>query len=371
MRATIYPGSRLVSGGDLPVAQVFGGFFGFFMTGEHFPRAWQNVCEASNFVLLFPAPLAALVWRRWHGRAVSAVEWSLAGYIAVLLTWTVVGWPRWLAVASAFGRSQPVRSLLGLGLANILLCCIWLARARTELPGSLRARLVVGGCLVTALLAYALHFDRVTSGFATRAQMALVVFVGGTASYLLLARRRAAFAACLLAPHLWSYALVNPVAVGLGPILESKLFQRVLPLVRRDPDARWAAYVDIGGPTFLKMMGANVFNGINIVPPMDDLRVIDPDGAGASVYNRSGYIVLVPEQGSTVRLTLVRDDLYEMGIDPKSDLLRRIGTRYVVLPAASTDPEFLAKTVVVEALPRFWIYRYLDDGGPARGPRQS
>jgi hypothetical protein len=368
MRATIYPGARVVSGGSLTVAQVFGGFFAFFITPEHFPLAWANVCEASNFVLLFPVPMAVLIWQWWDGRSVSPVEWGLLGYILVLLTWTIVGWPHWLAVASGFSRSQPVRSLLGLGLASILLCCVFLARSIVDGPRG--RRLVVFGGLAAALLAYVLDFDRATSGFATTGQIALVVLGGGLAGYLLLTRRHVAFALCVLVPHVWANGLVNPVAVGLGPILESPLIQRLSRFVAEDPNARWIVYGDFTTPTLFKMAGANVFNGINIMPRIDDFRVIDRDGAGMPVYNRSGYMVVVPEEGPNVGLQNVHDDLFEMRVDPNSDVWRDLGIRYVVLQAASTDPEFLAKATLEQTGREtgLWIYKYLDRGGSAPTP---
>ncbi len=358
MRATIYPGSRLLEGGDLTLAQVFGGFFGFFMTEQHVPPGWENVCEASNFVLLFPVPMAILVRRWWAGRAPTSVEWALVAYIVVLLTWTSIGWPRWLAFASGFGRSQPLRSLLGVGLASIVLCCRSLARPGDVLPASRTGRLAVGAGLLAASTAYALHFERVTSWFATPGQIALVALFAGATSYLLLARRRAAFALCILVPQVWSYGLVNPVAVGLGPVLKAKVLAEISSLVAEDPEARWVAYVDIASATFLKVAGARVFNGINIIPPVDDLRVLDPEGAAMSVYNRSGYILLTPEKGPAITWTIVRRDLYRIGIDPKSDAWRRLGIRYVALPAASADPEFIRRTELVRELPGLWIYRY-------------
>jgi hypothetical protein len=53
-RNTVYPGARAVSGGDLTIAKVFGGFFGFFMSETRSPAFWGNVCESSNFLMLFP-----------------------------------------------------------------------------------------------------------------------------------------------------------------------------------------------------------------------------------------------------------------------------------------------------------------------------
>ena len=67
-------------------------------------------------------------------------------------------------------------------------------------------------------------------------------------------------------------------------------------------------------------------------------------------------------------LSNVREDQYEMHVDPKSDVWHALGVRYVVLQSESSDPEFLAKTALMQPLPRVWIYKYLDGGGPSAPP---
>jgi hypothetical protein len=44
---------------------------------------------------------------------------------------------------------------------------------------------------------------------------------------------------------------------------------------------------------------------MNIVPPLRDLRSIDPQGAGMDAYNRYGYMLQVPGQGPGVTFTPV------------------------------------------------------------------
>jgi len=360
MRGTVYPGSRSSSGGGVALAQVFGGFYGFFMAQEKYPRTWGNVCEASNFVLLFPVPVAALLWQAWRRQRVTGPEWGLIIYLAVVLSWVILGWPHALAAASGFGLSPGTRSLLGLGLASVLLCCIFLARTRAELPRGLGPRLLIAASLLALLVAFAAEFNRVTAGFVTGDQVLVVSLVACAAGYLLLTRKRLAFAACILMPSIWSYALVNPLAVGLGPILHTKLFQQVSRIVDRDPEARWAVYGNFVTANLFKAAGAQAFNGTKIVPPLEDLRVLDPTSTAASTYNRYAHMELVPEQGSNVAFSLLQADLYAIKIDPMSDLWRQLGVRYVVLPFAATDPEFLAKATVALAFPDIglWVYKY-------------
>ena len=47
--------------------------------------------------------------------------------------------------------------------------------------------------------------------------------------------------------------------------------------------------------------------------------------------------------------------LFRSRVDPKSKMWRDLGVRYIVLPTASTDPEFLAKTTL-RASSDIWIY---------------
>ncbi len=360
MRGTVYPGSRISSGGDLTGAQAFGGFFGFLMSEGNFPRKWLNVCEASNFVLLFPVPLAALLLRARRGSGATALEWSLIVYLVVVLAWITVGWPHMAAVATGFGWSKGTRSLLGLGLASILLCCVFLARSSVDLPSGLGRRLAVAAGMLTIAGASALDFNRVTGGFGRSGQIVIATLVAVAAGYFLLARKRLAFAACVLVPNVLCYGLVNPLASGLGPILETRLFREVSRMVDEDPDARWTVYGGYVTADLVKAAGAQVFNGTKFVPPLDDLRVIDPSATAALGYNRYAHIALVPENGNAVTFTLLHEDSYVIRIDPKSDVWRRLGIRYVALPFAATDPEFLERAALALELPdaSLWVYRY-------------
>lgn len=360
MLGTVYPGSRMSLGGDVALAQVFSGFYGFFMSEASYPTKWGNVCEASNFVLLFPVPMANIAWRAWRSQPVTALEWSLVSYLVIVLAWMTVGGPHSLAVASALGLSPGTRPLLGLGLGSIYLCCIFLAKPRLDGSGGFGRQFLIASSFVAVLAVFALDFNRVTKGFATAEQIAIVSLVAGVAGYLLCARRRILLAVFILVPSVWSHGLVNPIAAGLGPILDTKVIYGVSEIVDRDPEARWVVYGNHVRADLIKTTGANVFNGTKVVPPLEDFRVIDPRASAEATYNRFAHIRLFPETGRGVAITLHQPDLYTIEIDPKSVLWRRLGIRYVALPFAATDVGFLAETALVLALPDvgLWVYRY-------------
>jgi hypothetical protein len=367
VRHTVYPGARRSLGGEITLAQLFSGFFGFFMTEQSFPPAWLNVCEASNFVLLFPIPLAWLGWRAARGRRVSALEWSLGVYCGLVTSWLIMGWPSALAGASGFGLSQGSRALLGLGLASTLWCCVFVSdRSEGRWEDRLAGHALVG--VFTLLVAlFSLYFIRETAGFATLSEALVVCAAAGLAAYLLLARHRRLFIATVLVPGLIAGAAVNPVAVGLGPILDTDLYRQVSRITEADPQARWVVF----GPSlladYLKATGANVFNGMKTVPPVGDFRRVDPADSAATYYNRYARLGLTARSDSLITYALVSADHVEMGADPKNPCWRRIGIRYVVLPRPSDDPGFLGIADPVLPLPQFglWVYRYRPAPAPS------
>ena len=144
----------------------------------------------------------------------------------------------------------------------------------------------------------------------------------------------------------------------MDPVLQAKPFQHVSQIVSKDPDAHWAVYGSYLVADLFKAAGAQVFNGTKVVPPLEELRVIDP--SAEQIYNRYAHITLTPTLNPTPEFHLITFDAYEIAIDPKSDLWPRLGIRYVALPLVPKDPEFLQRTTFLVALPevRLWVYRY-------------
>lgn len=360
INATAYPGSRVIEGGAVPLTKLFNGFFGVFFTEERFPAVWGNVCESSNYVLFFPVVAGAVLWRTVRRKGVSALEWTLLLYIALMVAWCMVGFPRWFADPTAFSFIPEARTFLGIGLASVILCCVFLAKSQIDIPRHIAGRIVIGAVILAAIILFARRFNPYTDHFASKAEVNTVCIVVTIAGYSLLARKRAIFALAVLPPLVWAHAAVNPVTIGLGSLVNSPTLQKVAQIAAQDPGARWAIYDSYTLPDAFRTAGAQVFNGVKVTPQLDQLRVFDPTGANDSTYNRLGYFHLVPVQDQNASYLLERGDLFTLKIDPKSDLWRRIGVRYIGLQSKSTDPEFLAKTELIVESPaaEIWVYRY-------------
>lgn len=362
MRATVAPGQRVAWGGGVSFAQAFSGYYGFLMSEAAFPGAWGNVCEASNFALLFPALVAALVARGVAGKRVATFEACLLAYLAATLVWLLAGWPPAVARWSGFSLVAGTRALLGLGLASVLWCCTWLAGGSDggERLGG-RAAAGASAAFLAFLIAHAFAFERATHGFAGAAQVALVCALWAAAAWLLLTRRLAALAALVLVPSAGVHGLVNPVTRGLGALTGSELFTAARPIAAGDPGARWIVYGPSGVADLLKAAGASVWNGTLIVPPLEDLAVLDPGGRRAHVYNRFAHVTLVSRTGPEIVFDAIGlpEDQYRIHVDPLHEAWRRLGVRYVVVEGPPRGTELAARAELVATAPeRGWrIYR--------------
>ncbi len=364
VHATVYPGARVAAGGDSTLAQAFGGLFDVWMSEGAHPRPYPNVCEASRFVLLFPLPLAALAWDAVRRRPVRPIEMALALYTIALFAWIVFGWPAPLARITGLALVPSARAMLGLGVASVLWCTVC-AAGRTGRRAHAPA-IAAGVALAAMALAVGIALRPSAPELLSGGRIALVTLAAGGAGYAIWSGRIAVLAACVVAPTLIAHALVNPLARGLAPIAQTRLHREASRLAAAEPGARWAVYGNYLFANYLKAAGATVLNGTRVVPDPELMRVLDPSGDGAAVYNRYGHMALATGETAQARFALTAFDAYAVTISPTSDVWRALGVRYLVLPAPSDSPGFLRMAAPALQFPEvdLWVYRLTD--GAAR-----
>lgn len=128
---TTYPGARRSTGGELSMFKLLSGFFEFFQSEDRFPRIYENASEASNFYPLWLA-VAALVAFQWRQiKTIPPMVIALGIVLLVLGLYCVLPLPQWVLSSSLLGFATERRTLLTIGIANIILCCVFLDRGRT------------------------------------------------------------------------------------------------------------------------------------------------------------------------------------------------------------------------------------------------
>jgi hypothetical protein len=358
---TVYPGRRQSAGGGYAVWQLFSGPIGFFESEDKVPPDFPNICEASNFYPLWPLALLGVAAGRVRRRiSVSPLLVMLTALIVGLSLYCVVHLPSWLLRATLLTYVHEARVLLTIGIANILLVCLFFDRYRNPVFGKSWA---LAGALSAALglgsLLYAIN-ARNSRFFGDRVHLTILIFVNAVVvtTFFWDSGRRwfpPAFALILIC----SNGLINPVMQGLGPLMESAAFREVGKLHDADPEGKWIAWGDYVTGQLAKAAGAPVFNGTKIVPDLPFLHQLDPERAYEPVYNRYAWIICTPQvMPEEVSFSLLQPDFYTIRLPPGLPLLRDAGYRYYVFPEKWRDVSFYDFSEVANTpADNLWIYR--------------
>jgi hypothetical protein len=363
MLNTVYPGRRFSTGGGLLNGKVFADFFGIFMTDLHTPTQWMNICEASGFIMFFPVLFYGIGYYYYKTKKSDPVLLSLSAFIIIGLIYVLIGFPGFLSKITLFSMTPDFRTLPIVGVGNCFLLIGYIASKKTEIknekPSWLEFGILAGASLIFMLIASSI-INKATDNFFSGLQVAIATILI-VASYLLIRYKylrwpRLALYILLLGMVLPNVT-VNPVTRGLAPILENPLVIDTKQIHDKDPQARWAMFGDTRLTHLLKANGINVFNCVKLVPPMKDMKVLDPSGKQDSVYNRYAWITINSKQiadllnskwGDTVVFRKTNQDGYIIYLDPCSPKFKQLGVKYFVFDYTPKAEEIRCMTKLKE-----------------------
>jgi hypothetical protein len=341
MLNTAYPGRRFSTGGDLLSGKLFVEFFGIFMSNTRFPRQWGNICETSGFFMFFPIVFYCIVYDYVKNKTIDPVLVALTVYVVAGLTYLLIGFPTLLSKITLISMSPAKRFLPILGAANCILLVCYLARKRA----ASRFSWIEFGILAVGVTAFAtiagLHINNATKNFFTWGEITTATIIVSIV-YLLVRYKDYRFATpalCLLLMAIAvSNATVNPITIGLAPILDNPLLKITRQIHKEDPQARWALFGDTRVTNLLKANGISLLNCTKLIPVFDDMRVLDPTGDYYSVYNRYAWITMGTYIDGKDGLTMGNkyEDAYTISMDPCSPRLKELGVKYLVFTKPAT-----------------------------------
>jgi hypothetical protein len=358
---TVYPGARRTSGGRLSLFAFFSGTASFFLTENVFPRFFANVCEAYHSFPLWPLVIFALVYTRFRQEIkISPLFIALGILIVGLAVYCLVPLPDWLLRVTLLAFTHEKAAMASLALASICLSCLFLDRYRNRIF-SIRVAVgaAVGFCVAMTLLFWTASM-RHPGLFPDRQQMVLS-FAASAALIVLFfwETHRFWFSLVFIVLMVLSNIWVNPVMTGLSPLLDSQTFQTIDRIRATDPKAKWIVYNALELSEFIPATGAEVIGGTKIVPDLEFLHRLDPEGRATFIYNRYAHVLCrFPPSPGEMGFFLMQSDLYAMEIDPNLPVLQEIGCRYFVLPEYWPESEVLGFTLLEKVSDSsIWIYR--------------
>ena len=358
LAATVYPGGRRSSGGDLLVPAFSGAQAGFLQFGAGNALVGTNQSELAMgplVILVLALALAVYVLVRRGGRSVvrqGAPMISLT-VCAVLLVWSVLSWPSILLHFNPLVLLPAFRLVQILGVVAVVPSLLVFARLLPTL--NQRTRLVFGGLsfavvLVLSALAGFEFDDYMPSLGPARVVISAVAFAASVAATFVLFPRAYALAPVTLFLAL-SSLLVNPIVQGYGDLRDSKVASDL----RARIDASTTSRVATDAFALDALAVANGFpmasGQIGWGPEVDAWKVIDERGAYEDAWNRgSSSMWFSWQDGVQIPvISNVSQDVVMVAIDPCSDLLPELNIGWII----SGHP--ITQSCVVESFGFQWM----------------
>jgi len=376
MLNTVYPVRRFSTGVALRDGKVFAEFFGIFITDTHTPIQWQNICEASGFIMFFPIVFYAMGYYYFKTKKTDPLLISISIFLLIGLTYVLLGFPAFLSRITLFSMSPDFRTLPIVGVANCFLFICYIGSNKMEIKKE-RFSWIELGALAAATLIFMLivttQINKATETFFTSKQVGVAITLI-VISYLLTRYKNFRFVKpallILLIGMVIPNANVNPVTIGLAPILENPLVIDSKEIHDKDPSARWALFGNMRLTHLLKANGIDMFNCVKLVPPMKDMKVLDPTGKFDSVYNRYAWMSMNSKEfagyygvnwNDTVLLRRPEgyQDGYTIYMDPCSPKFKQLGVKYFVFDTVPSQNETRCMTRLKENAGLF-IYKRND-----------
>jgi hypothetical protein len=327
IRNTVYPGRRLSTGGDRSVAVLLNANLGAPLWANDWGSLF-NACEPASFWLLSPAVIALFLWR-WvcERERVDPLAAALIVYVVTLLVYATIGVPEWLARATGLGLAPGKRTVIGLGLADVLLVARFAATAR---PAERVPALAIASGWLAVLAASAPFLAKQLPD----ARLAvLLAFAAANALLAILLLRAPRFGLpALVAISAASSLWFNPLARGGADYLrENPLSQQILAIDRAEGGQTvWAAFGrdDIGN--LFRAIGVRSLGGVQPIPQNTLWHRIDPYRTQRKIYDRYAHIAFVASK-SEPRFRLYSQDYVIVSLDPRSFALHALGATHVLV----------------------------------------
>jgi hypothetical protein len=334
MKETIYPGSRLATGGGMSLSSLLQGYSNIYtIYNEHLTGTNQS--EVSGF-LTFMLPLfalSAIYIKRKGNYSILVIMFLLC--LAAILYYQFVGIPVLLSKISFFSYVTSNRLIIAVGFIELILLAIFI-RAHTELDGKLDFGTVRSSVIALIWAATIIFSIRRADYYDSTLQLFLlpIGFAAFLINYWLLKGKIAQF---LVLALLWSLSMslpFNPIVrlpsqFTLRPEIEALISSRrsggILVLSANTAAAMYYAAA-----------GVRITNGVFYYPPKSLWSRLDPNNELTRVHNRYQHLVFNIDASldKDIKYLVPQPDLIVANINPTLFDFNKTGASMVTIPSA-------------------------------------
>ncbi len=333
-----YPGKRISLGSEYPIEAIQGIFRGNILSYKP-PHNWTplNRCEGAGFILFFPLTIAAIVFEVIKRKKVpNKIAICLILYLLFIIFSSLFGLPEKIAKITLMERVPPGRTLLVIGIVDLLLFAIYAAERKQNFSlkyATFSSIAIVLWGLFLLILAkkasnFFYHYD-----FKYPLYGALLIFVP---SILLFFYPKIALLIVALFSCYFTYN-TNPVANGgFKFIEENPLSKKICELSIAEEKLSgkkpiWLVYDTIEMPTLLRMLRVRALNGLHAYPQTNLWNKIDPDHSYNPIYNRYSHIVFfLPPNSNYINIYLKQQDIVIAELHPEHPAFAKLNVDFIM-----------------------------------------
>lgn len=327
MQQTDYPGKRQNYGGNLQILRYFSGFFDLVYTQERFPAKFGNVCEASAFLLIWPF----VIFKSFFYEKLKLFKTAFFPlfYIVFLSIWMTVKLPNTISNFLLLSMVPTTRAIIGLGLANVILCCIVVSQNKKQFSNLLIFKILI--TFIAVFLLYSRIFESSENFNISKNEI-----IYSTISYgiLLLSIIKGSPKLMFLGVFLsvvYPNHNINPLSTGIKSLTKIPLFQAVQSI----PDYKNKNLLLLGSSIhaqIVKAAGGKEWSGTKYSPDLPSLKLLDNDSIFKTVYNRYAHIqVNHVENLSSPIFKLTQEDSWHLDVNICEKFVYLYDINYVIL----------------------------------------
>lgn len=296
---TVYPGSRAdVGGGGADKLQ-----YSYMSLILPFTNI-ANPCEPSAFLTFFPVPMLLSIWYMAKQKKANGFIVIVLAYSAVMLSYSVIGWPQALAKYTLLQYSSSARVNDIIGFSQLYLLIYMLSKKESltdKKPLSVSITAVSMSFIIYGIVA-----SHKSMGISLSAMLLYIIafsLLAAAVIYSIITPNKTikkTVYTVLLGISLISGLSVHPVSKGLDAIYSKPVAQKIRELAT-DTDEKWIAiHRDLFiAQQFMVACGASTINSTNVYPNMDAWSTLDPEGKYEDVYNRYAHVTAQFTEGET------------------------------------------------------------------------
>lgn len=315
---TVYPGHRVSSGGEMGLERLSDVFLNPILPFK-IPN-FSNQVEVSTSISLFPMSIVTIpfVFKK------STLKDNLFGYFLLIYSlflciYTFLGIPESIAKLSLFSYVTSGRSWQTLAVVSVFLS-IWLIAYLWEKRQDY-SPVIIGliSLLVVTALALQTYFSPDYIGFIGKKYLLLISLALLTIYLSVIFKRKWLLLFSLLPFIIVSGMTVNPVVKGIDVLIDKRLSQGIIGIVKKDPESKWIS--EGGLYNFPQMFGAHSLNSVRFYPDKTLMYKLDTRNSFENAWNRYSHMQVFLTKNETRMEAPVPDVLnVQLGLDKLDSL---------------------------------------------------